>query len=219
MRTPIEATDPYKIQRSLFLNLINPASLLEQKLGGALLAPTRGLYRMGEVEPVFKSGVPYFTMHRDASRGHALVFTQIMDINTVESAVYDEAGKNLVSAAFMKQKAYTLSPGPTVPARALHLIEDVVDYAIHSVLAWTSNQQSTNKILSHFRPEFRHLVDVEDLLQELRYVITEVMSFVGDDTYCYYTLKLSNSDLFVNKCQDYRVIQWEATQLASVNGE
>lgn len=215
MRFQIESpTDPYKVQKSLYLNIINAATLIELKYGGVLLPAPPGLYRMGELEPIFRSGVPYFTMHRNPANGE-FQYREITDMSQVNSAVYDHDGRALVSAEFMKQKLFMLSPAPTIPSRSIKLIYNLFDFEIHNMLSWTANNRTPSAVLENFRMEYRHLVEPQEILLDVRHLWSQILDFIGEDVWCYYSLVIKDSSLYINKCQDYRVIQWEAGLLPS----
>lgn len=213
MRTYIETpTDPYKVQRSLYLNLVSAATILEMNYEAALLPAPAGLYRMGELDPIFRSGVPYYTVHQNPGPG-PLVFSEIRDMSSINSAVYDHDGRLLVSAEFMRQKLYMLSPAPTIPARGIKLLHNLFDYEIHNLLSWTSRNRSPSSVLENFKPEYRHLIQLQDILLEVRHLWSQIHDFISDDVWCYYSLVLKDCSLYVNKCQDFRIIQWEQNQL------
>lgn len=201
-------TDPYKIQRSLYLNLVNSATLLEMKYDAALVPPAPGLYRIGDIEPIFRSGTTYYTVRREKNSG-MVSYSEIHDMSQVDSAVYDYDGRMLVSAEFMKQKLYMLSPAPTIPARSLRLLKSLFEYETYNLLSWTQRNRSPQCVLEHFKPEYRHLIDIQELLLDVRHQWAQIHDFIGDDVWCYYTFVLKDTSLYVNKCQDYRIIEWE----------
>ena len=189
----------------LLVDLRSCADTIENLCEGALAEPPSGIYHVGRLEPVMRNGKNYY--YREDGESHL-----VTDLNKVTKAVYDEEGKCVVSAIYMRNKERFLSNVPMLPYHGIHIAKELVEAQLDDFVAWRrkTGKTAVDVLTRHFRPDFDLEEDLVNLVLDCCVPITrEVNIFLGEHQWNIFFAKLTNSVLRLERCMDWRAWEWE----------
>ncbi len=193
------------IQAVLQINAQFAADAIECVFGEALLEPPVGVYRAGKLEPVIRSGQTYY--YKDGT-----TTVDVLNLNTVDKALYDEQGQMVASAMFMRDKAKLMSNTPFYPYRGLHMLRDLVDLRVQSHAAYRKGNGRTDQdvILKHLKPGASINDDMLLVIRNCgREILDQVQEFLGKRVWYLFFTQLHNDMLRVERGIDWRAYEWE----------
>lgn len=181
------------------------ADLVENVCGELLVDPPKGIYHVGQLDPVMVDGKSYF--YRSGTET-----LQVEDVNKIDSAVYDANGNCVIPTRYMRDKVKFLANTPLLPYRGILIAKAVAVHQINNFAAYhrSGARSFADAIRSHFRPE----VPIEDELIELienscAMVRKELMLFLGDHVWNMFFTRRLGTVLRVERCMDWRAWEWE----------
>jgi hypothetical protein len=200
----------YPIIKTLRLDPLPIASLLESVIGDYLLEPLPGIYAKGKFEPVM---VPEKIYHQHGLDSKGRKTDQTFVVSTIDQVqrgteVLDLDGNVAVTV----NQIPFLSDTPTLPSRGMEIIErslrDLLsgygDQTVHKNRA-EPVQLYIDIIKREFRPELELVDQILGILSPLR---GEVKNFAGDNRWIVHFLRRDRFSLLVEKSLDFRIIDW-----------
>jgi hypothetical protein len=135
----------------------------------------------------------------------------VTDINTVDTAVYNESGKCVIPLYYMKKRSAMIGNDPFLPYRGLHVLRELVINQIDRSRAYRKYPKDKYASISkHFQPG----LDVNNVCGEMlddlfKPLEGEIELFIGNTNWDMYFIKLANTVLIVERNMDYRAYCWE----------
>lgn len=206
--TTIEGVDSLNlidVESVLRTDLRYCADCIEAVCGELLLDPPAGVYLMGRPDPAMIDGRQYF--FKEDSK-----LQPVKDLNEVDSAVYDDAGKIVIPSRYMKDKGKLVSNTPFLPYRGLLVAKQLVDWQIDNFAAYhrASGKTLVDLIGKHFKNSTEldeQLVDyIESCYTQQR---REITLFLGENRWNMIFTRLQNTTLVIERCMDWRAWEWE----------
>lgn len=206
--------------KSMYLvDTINIACALETIAPDALLPFKPGVYMAGKVDPILHADQKYHQVIDDPNTGMC-VELPVVSIDDILGVVLNHNNAVVINARTAKHKASYLTTHPTVPARGIRIVSDVVFSTIRAHAAWEPEHKFCMRTLlqSHLKEEYQgylhqaykgelDLVGLfENAVVDLR---SEVRAFLGSDKWIMHAQRERGTDIIIEKSIDYRIYQWE----------
>jgi hypothetical protein len=185
-----------------------------------LIDPPKGIYITGELEPVIKDDLEYYTLS-----GNNYVI--IKDINTVTGHVYNSDYKLIVPGYMMKNKEKFLSNQPTLPYMGTKIFDSLINDYIYTSLSYNNlsfNQSNPFNhdiiyILSMYILDRYKLVPniMNDILDKCYRSCVTILNDIDYSVLCgnewiIHRSYISNTTLIIEKYCDWRVYDWYRLQ-------
>lgn len=193
------------VEAYMLVDLRAAADKIENVCGDSLADPPPGIYQLGHLEPTIVPGKPVF-------RKEDGVLKPLTDFAEANGAVYDDAGRVLISARIVKEKDKFLSNTPLLPYRGLYIARELVEHEINQFVAYhrRSGKTLTDVINKHFKPqaklEEQQLNEVESCCRQVK---TDLSDFLGERRWHMFFTHISGTSVRVERCMDWRAWEWE----------
>jgi hypothetical protein len=192
--------------QTLFLGALSYAVLIEQNYGQFLQPVTEGIYRPGDTEPILRADRNYFTI--SYINGN-VQYKPLSDFKTCLDAVYDEYGKLLITEFAMIHKENFLTKEPTVPVKGLAMVELLVTNYLTSISQIPGFKKNLNHKIDNLLLEGYAYLNYEGHLENIcEPLLRMITTFVGNDTWYYYFIRKTMTDLIIEKTIDYRIYEY-----------
>lgn len=193
-----------EVQDRLILDISPYAGMFENACEGHLLPAPKGIYLNGTLEPVMVDGQAYYTYDRTET-------IPMTDINKNDRAVYNEAGKCVITSLQARRKAFFLSNEPFLPYRGIKIVETMVNDQIDSFVLYRRNRRN---LFSELTKQFAPGVDVNDqfgndLESIYKDLQSDVANFLNNHSWNLYFARMKNNMLHIERSLDYRAYCWE----------
>lgn len=203
--TKMNDVDLFAPIQTLLLPILPYGSLIEQTYSDFLLPAGEGIYKFGDLTPSIRNNKTYYTQIKS---GDQVVSEPIVDFNNVENTVVDETGKIVIPAFMMRDKKRYLSNIPSVPARGVFIIKNLIEHHISTLSPWARRGQCMSNISKYFKRENQDIVEENYLERLCESLIVQINDFIGIDQWNMYFVKIKGLDLCIEKCMDYRIYEW-----------
>ena len=205
--------DDIQTTQRLVVSSVASAALIENQFSNFLLPPPAGVYKIGEVDACMVSGEPYFYEEDKGLFYTDKAFFQysgktiqpIVNINDVNSAVYDKTGRIVIPAFMMQDKAQYLSSTPTVPCRGVVLVELLIKNYLDSISNIPGKRSYGGRVERHIKQEYADDSVIDSLEVICKTLFLHIEQFVGDDLWHIYYVKRIQFDIVIEKTIDYRI--------------
>ena len=193
------------VEASYRTEISHIANAIEMDCQEHLLAPPKGIYCSGKLEPAMIDGQTYYSS-KSGSR-----LEPITDINKVNTAVYNESGKCVIPLLYMKKRNLMVSNEPFMSYRGLHIVRELVTNQIDHSCAYRRYAKDKHGCISkHFIPG----TDINEIYADVLDVIykpleAEIYEFLGNHAWDMHFAKLQNTILIIERGMDYRAYCWE----------
>jgi hypothetical protein len=201
-------------------NIHDYAFSIECALDGMLIDPPKGIYIIGELEPVIRDNLEYYT----AAPGENYVV--IDDINTVTSHVYNNLYKIIIPRYMMNDKDRYLSNHPTLPYIGVNIVDSLISDHISSCLSYNDsslyrinhfNRDITCILSKYILEKYRSVPSImEDIVDKCSRVCIKMLNnievFMFDHEWYIYQSYVNNSTLVIERYCDWRVYEWYRLQ-------
>jgi hypothetical protein len=224
----ISSFDQIPSEAFLQMDLRFCADLVENTFGDKLADPPKGVYHVGQLQPVMADGNSYF--YREGTE-----MLLVEDLNKISVAIFDINGKCVVPARYMRDKARFLSNAPMLPYRGLQIIKGLVNLQINNFVAYrrSSGKDAYDVLAQHLRPtepayepglgeetleqredRLAGITNQQDELVQLldtcySEIRNDLKEFLGSKYWNIYFTKLHATTLRVERCMDWRAWEWE----------
>lgn len=197
---------PGDIIARYMLQVSHVAELIERQYSKQLQPSPQGYYMVGSAIPAVIPNRNYYTAAVDHNNN--LIFTQVTDFENTNTAIYDEQGILILNTFTMLNKRSLLYRKPTIPAKGISVLAKLIEYEISLVSPILSVGVAEDSVRKEFKPEVSAGINIQTLQEVARYILTEVMQFVGTDTWNYYYTKKQGINIILEKGPDHRVCEW-----------
>lgn len=119
-----------EIERVFRACLIDASRDLEKFIGGYLIAPPKGFYLPGKLEPVLIPGKKYFMV--DPKRKRRIALNSERDILESKGAIQDQGGTTVVGVYENQEANKLLSSTPYVPYACVHILYKLIHERVHN---------------------------------------------------------------------------------------
>lgn len=204
--------NPNEVIEQFLVSVIPYANMIENQYFDYLLPSPQGIYRIGEINPIFIPSKKYYVHRVDASNVHN--YHEVTNIDDINETILDEESRIVATAQVMINKKSYLSTRPTVPARGIKVVQKLIDYEIALVIRYGSPVGLAQRLLSEFKPEYRDSLDIELLRTMCRYLSVMIHDFIGKHDWNHYNTKIIGLDIMIEKGQDYRICEWYEKKLS-----
>lgn len=208
MQTP-ESYDEVlnSIENITLLNLLDVASMLNSKYSSQFVAPRKGIYITGEVDPCMVDGVQYYEVIKNSNT--AVSYVPLVDIEKTTNAIASADGRIVIPLFVMKNKAQWLTNEPTVPAVA-------VKYVYHTLMNEIMKKRKYNNIRDHENKANELLVsgaedltvDSDDVMRILRNELNLIDQLIRDKSWHMFFSKLVGTQMHIEQGSDWRVLEY-----------
>ena len=181
------------------------ANAIEVDCHDHLLPAPKGIYYQGKLEAAMVNGANYYS-NKSGNNSEL-----INDINTVNTAVYDEHGKCVIPLLYMKKRSVMVSNEPFMSYRGLHIVKELAINQIDKSRAYRKYPRNPFDCISkHFVPG-TDINEIYGKLIETSYqpLEDEIIKFLGNSSWDMYFIKLLNNVLVLERGIDYRAYCWE----------
>lgn len=191
------------VEEVLVIDLMEHVTSMEEKYIDALIDAPKGLYIVGNIEPLLLDSNTYYpkSLYPNPKRRIA----GLTDLVSYSDDIVNAQGETVVTLKDLILKAKFLKQEPTVPVIAIKAAISVVEQYLTSSSWYTKRSHPQHRLEFLVRSEFQDMVvndEYFDVFQRLR---KQVMSFVGDDQWNIYFTKVKGTNLIVEKSIDYRI--------------
>lgn len=190
--------------QSCIIGITEYAALIERIYKDSLKPPRKGIYKLGELNPIMHNDKRYYTLVNGTS-------IPITDFENTTTPVIDENGDIVLSEYIMKNKRKFLSDAPVLPIIGSTVIKALVEYHISTMSPWTKSNGYKTKLFSLFKEK----IDEDHLLTLCLSIIQQVNTFMSDDEWNIYFVRFIGLDICVDKAMDYRIYEftkWTSTK-------
>lgn len=225
--------DTYPIKKIHIVDILPVAVMFDDCFSKHLIPPPSGIYVRNEIKPRMVPDQHYRQMViSDSPIGEtakAEVPLTYLDLEMIESAVYNEVGECVIA----RRHVPLLSNTPNLPAVAISLIYELMDNRLAALQVWPASggrpparrdydillkylnaptQAAIQQEYGDFDDE-QHatiLVDLlEDMLACLAGVFQKMVSFVDGDVWTVHFMEfLEPLSVKLSKSVDYRIANW-----------
>lgn len=200
-----EVVTPTDIKAAMIAPVIQYATMLENIYHTKLIPPQPGVYKPGDMLPLFLPGVKYYTRKISANTA---TYEEIANIDSVVDDVYDEKGVLIAPKYVMENKNTLLTPHPTIPVRGLHLVKNIIDFDICRHQGWTTQTMARvalMRVMALFTTDSSEIIEVDSIVNNCSAVLQQIHGFINDEYWNYYYVRFFGLDIIVEKGPDYRV--------------
>lgn len=193
----------------IIIDLLDYASMVENRCGMLLKAFPAGLYLPTFAEPVITLDKVYYDQNG-----------VVIDPNQMAGSridIYDDKGNQVLSA----RRAQLLKPEPYLPARGMRIIKAMVDFKIMASQAWSGKQfeqyyrnitpnYDVDEIAGFLDPflaeQYRGNFDVYEYFEQILCSFDELLSeYLYGDEWVIHSVSYNSTHLTIKKEIDYRV--------------
>lgn len=200
MNTPLL----FDIEAKLIIDVTHYADLIEGICNGLLKPPPEGVYALRQLEPVLRSGVPYFTRE-------GIETVPMLDINTATKTVYFESGEVAIPGILVKNKNTQLSNQSFLPYRGIKIVNLLIDEHLDRFVTYRKQRINIfSSMAKHFIDENSyevHQAEIENACTDLQ---QELTLFLGNKNWNMYFTTLKNTLIHLDRGMDYRIFCWES---------
>lgn len=201
---PLNTPLLFDIEAKLVTDITHYARLIEMACDDILKPPPEGIYASGQLEPVMRSGISYFTREGTET-------VPMLDINAATKTVYLESGAIAVPGVLVKNKITSLSNVPFLPYRGIQIVKLLIeDHLDLFVLYRKQRRNCYARLAVHFvegsDAYLTHQTEIENACNEL---FQELSLFLGDKKWNMYFASLKNTHVHIDRGVDYRIYCWE----------
>lgn len=198
----------YPVIRSLVIDPLPTAFVIERILGEYLIPPPDGIYTLGHAVPVMRPDRSYYQQRMDAQRGlQRFVVTRIEDIQP-GAPVIDTEGEVAVTVSQIPFLSH-VSP---YPVRAIEIIERTLSEVLRHYGDPADRRHNTDPCtlyLDLVRPQWRQALEIVDqvllLVSDLR---SQVKEFAGHDRWIIHFLRRQRTTMIIEQSIDWRIVQY-----------
>lgn len=190
------------VESSFVFDMFPLAQSLEARFGNMLRPAPVGIYLRDRLEPVFYPGAKFYIKVNEQ-------FVQIHTLDGIVSTVYDANHLPVISAFYLKHAASFLKDSPTLPFHGIQIIEGLVKQRLDQFVQWRRRGSSSMDWLD------RHFVadaNKHDVVEIGEWHLDEVSDIMGEwlssNHWNLFFTKRSGSQMRVDRCGDYRILDW-----------
>lgn len=189
----------------LILSVYDYVGEIERKVGAHYKQLPPGVYMKGQLLPVLRSGQAYFTESGYSSQ------KPVTALDGVKEAIVDSNGVVVIPRFMMQQQKQYLQSSPTLPFQTALLLEAYARYHIalcspHVTPGGMSGY--ARSVHNLFDSSFYKMIDEGYLDTAMQPFVNTLNRFMGPDVWHIYFIKLTNSDLVIEKTTDYRIVEY-----------
>jgi len=206
------------VQEVLVIDLLQHAmSLEEDPCGRGLLPSPKGLYILGNFEPILLESERYYyktQLLSSGGKGDVYDFKEspyIKDISKIAKFaddVYDISGKVVLTSSDIRTKGRFFRTDPGVPVTAIKMAIAVIQRYLGTLCRHTSHIHSASRMDQLVRQEYQYLIDNDEYLIGFDNLISQISQFVGNDHWNIYFYKVKGTTMVITKSCDWRVYDW-----------
>lgn len=190
------------VEASLILDIEPLASSIQIRLKEMLAPAPVGTYLQGQLEPVFGPGQAFFVI-KDGQ------YVPIQSLDGVTSSVYNAKHQMVISSLYTKNQRTFLSQQPTLPYRGIQIVEGLFKQRLDQFVQWRRRGSNSFAWMEKHFDHTLHKSEVEEIGE---YYIGEVSDLIGEWLGSYhwnlFFTKLKGSRLTIERCGDYRILDW-----------
>jgi hypothetical protein len=198
----------YPVIRSLVIDPLPTAFIIETILGDYLIPPPEGIYTLGQAVPVMRPERSYYQQRTDAHGGQQRPAVACIEDIQRGAPVIDDEGEIAVTISQIP----FLSPVTPYPVRAIEVIERTLREVLRHYGDPDERCHNTDPCalyLDLVRPEWRHDLEVVDqvllLVSDLR---NRVKEFAGHDRWIIHFLRRQRTTMIIEQSIDWRIVQY-----------
>ena len=188
----------------LHLDIRSMATQLERQFADYFYPPAPGIYVSDDINPVITPGKICYAVDQATGK-----YIPVTDLTNINSAIFDQDGRIIISAYFMQDKARHVSLQPILPTRGFQIILGLIEHVLESIAPYVRISSAHHRVRRLILPEHHHLWDDGTIEMRCQDLISEVHRFIGDDVWHRYYVKLRFNDIYLEKTIDYRIYCWE----------
>ncbi|MBB5409331.1 hypothetical protein HDG34_003272 [Paraburkholderia sp. HC6.4b] len=198
----------YPVIRSLVIDPLPTAFIIERILGDYLIPPLEGIYTLGQAVPVMRPDRTYYQQRMDAHGEQQRAAVSHLEDVQQGTPVIDDQGEVAVTAS---QIPFLCSASP-YPVRAIEVIERTLREVLRHYGDPDDRRLNTDPCslyLDLLRPEWRHELEIVDqillLVSGLR---SQVKEFAGHDRWIIHFLRRQRTTMIIEQSIDWRIVQY-----------
>lgn len=205
----------FQAQDRIIINAMETIFAIDEVCGELFLPHQPGLYLNGSREPVllFDGSRQYVKLVQ--GENNTLIKQPVTCLNDVYDAghIYDPQGNIVLQVDVVRRRNF--SDKPSVPYRFLELLRTIAIEKIRSLCYWnksakTSTRECINALLL---PVYHDNPALYDSIHELIWPFErQVMAYVSDNIYNYYTVDMIGTDIAINRGEDFRILEWHRNE-------
>jgi hypothetical protein len=201
MKHPYDLSELLEPQASLTVHLLDFISRLQDRYHALFLEPEPGIYLLNGTSPILKTQ-PYYTVTGYAEQ------TPLTQLDGIRESILDSNGQVVIPQYIMQNKQKFLSSIPKVPVRAIQTACLLVKIQIQELVKHDWSPSHRHTLLAPFKPECRDDVDYDEIVELCRDLMAVVDDFIGDKLWHVYFVNTVDTDLTVDRAEDFRIIDW-----------
>ncbi len=217
-------------EETLVLDLLQHAMALEDEpYAKALVAPEKGLYLLGSIDPILRDSEKYYyqsQMVADPTKGNGVISFEaslpIKDLGKIAKFaddVFDSRGKLVLTAKDIKAKGKFFRTEPTVPSTAIKMAITIVQRYLYILCRHTDHSHTSYRMEALVKEEYGYLIDTDKYMVGFERLLDQVMNFVGKDTWNIYYCSIKGTSLIINKSLDWRIVRYYEMTLSNQENE
>ena len=209
--------DPFsllnKVQKSLLIDLHDHVYGINPTILGMLEVPEEGIYFKNSIQPLMVESQVYFKASKFGRYSDRIIdFKEVFNLN---EDVLDKDGNTVISKKELRARRRYLTMEPELPITAVHLAVNMVNEYL-SILAPYAKCGRIKRQEWFVKEEYHYVIE-EDLFESVfERLMSEVYTFVGDDTWHIYFTRMINATLVIEKVVDYRIFRYHELETKGV---
>jgi hypothetical protein len=199
----------YPTVESLRLDPLPVATMVEAVVGDYLLAPERGIYFRGKLDPVMKEGETYhqYRLIKGVKSVESFIVKEIKELDT-KMPVLDLDGNIAVTPNQIPFLTYE----PVLPIRGMKIVEAAVLDIIDSYGSRDAQRCLSNPLLTYVNHIALDFIREEALVDQITGIVAgiraEVRNFCGDNRWLIHFVRRDRMTLFIEKSIDWRIVEY-----------
>lgn len=205
------------VEQVLVIDLLDHAMSLSEECSKGLIAPAKGLYILGSLEPILLESEKYYYKTQIVTAGlkneiydfaASPAIKDLSKITKFADDVYDSTGRVVLTSKDIRSKGKFFRNDPGVPSVAIKMAIAMVQRYLGTLCRHTSHIHTNTRVEHLVKDDHQYLIDNDEYLIAFDNLITQINHFVANDQWNIYFYKIKGTSMVILKGVDWRVYRY-----------